>query len=380
MAERTELRQRGRVVTYAGGNTEAADHHERQRIADLSSVIAGMTDREFGGELTGPANPHHMGEIYFVPYKTLMGRDNAQRLGIHTKEHLFGGVVDKPFEGTKAISHGLIAESAVHPDGWSNAFSDAIKDVVLPGYTAFDKLDAEIAARKLLQEGYVVRGKRTLAAGGGDQHVLETLEDLEPVLRAIPQQEIATFGYVLESNLQPEGLAIRSIGQVEIDGTMISYFGTQRESKGDNGETRYGGSDLVIARGNYAALMEHVDDEATKVAIKQARIFDNAAEQYLGVVASRRNYDVAQGQLDGHFVSGVLEQSWRIGGASGPEVLAIEAFRSDPSIQLVHGSSFNKFDAFGEFDIHAGARVHFEGVDPNYDEPMVTYTTLTKIK
>ncbi|MBA3724668.1 MAG: DUF3182 family protein [Candidatus Levybacteria bacterium] len=374
------VEQRGHVVTYAGGNTESADLHEIKRITDLGQVIAEMTDREFGGAFNQDLRVPAMGELYFVPYKTLMNREKARRLGIETKDHLFGGVVDRPFKGTKAIAHGLVSEAAQRPDGWSEAFSDATKDVVLPGFTAFNHNEAVIAADKLFQAGYTVRGKRTLAAGGGDQHVLNSTTELTGVLTGITQDEMATFGYVLESNLQPEGLSIRSIGQVEIAGTMISYFGTQRETKGEDGETRYGGSDLYIARGNYAALLKHVDDDATKIAIKQARTFDNAAEKHLGVVASRRNYDIAQGQIDGQLVSGVLEQSWRIGGASGPEVLAIEAFRKDPALQVVTGSSFNQFKASGDFNVPGGARIHFEGNDPNYDEPMVTFTTLTIIK
>ena len=46
-----------------------------------------------------------------------------------------------------------------------------------------------------------------------------------------------------------------------------------------------------------------------------------------GFFASRRNYDVAQGvDAAGRRRSGVLEQSWRLGGASGAEIAALEAF------------------------------------------------------
>ena len=50
-----------------------------------------------------------------------------------------------------------------------------------------------------------------------------------------------------------------------------------------------------------------------------AMIDDAAAtECFPGLVASRRNYDVAQGtNARGKRCSGVLEQSWRLGGATG---------------------------------------------------------------
>lgn len=375
-----DFEPRGCVVTYSGGNKEAADLHERERIRDLSTVIAEMTDRDFGGEFKCKSQLPGNSEIFVVPFKTILGLDVARDIGIHTKDDLFGGVVDTPYKGTKAISHGLVSADAVRPVGWSNEFSDETNSVVLPGYTGFERSDIFTAADNLLQSGFRVRGKRTLAAGGGDQHVIDSAEALEPILARIPDDEIGQFGYVVESNLHPEGLSIRSIGQVEIDGTIISYFGTQRETRLPNNDVLYGGSDLYIARGDYAELLKHVDDEDTKTAITQAGIFDKAAQTHLGVIASRRNYDIAQGILLGQPVSGVLEQSWRIGGASGPEIIAIDLFRRDPSAHVVRGSSYNVFSATGDFDIPGNARVHFEGVDPTYQDYMVTYTTVEKEK
>jgi hypothetical protein len=67
----------------------------------------------------------------------------------------------------------------------------------------------------------------------------------------------------------------------------------------------------------------------------------------------------------------VLEQSWRIGGASGPEVAALEAFRADPSLRAVRARST---EAYGEpAEPPRGARVHFNGVDPQAG-PLVKYT------
>jgi hypothetical protein len=98
------------------------------------------------------------------------------------------------------------------------------------------------------------------------------------------------------------------------------------------------------------------------VAIAQAQRFDAAAAAYLGVFASRRNYDVLRGRdRDGSWHCGVLEQSWRIGGASGPEVAALGAFRADPGLRVVHARST---EAYGEDAAPPpGAIVHFHGVD-----------------
>ena len=65
-----------------------------------------------------------------------------------------------------------------------------------------------------------------------------------------------------------------------------------------------------------------------------------ANECFDGFYASRRNYDVAQGRdTAGHPRSGVLEQSWRAGGASCAEMGALEAFRVDPSLRTVRATT-----------------------------------------
>jgi len=78
--------------------------------------------------------------------------------------------------------------------------------------------------------------------------------------------------------------------------------------------------------------------------------------------ASRRNYDVAQGtNAHGQWRSGVLEQSWRIGGATGAEIAALEAFRADPDLHVVRASTF---EIYGESqDPPPQATVYFRGTD-----------------
>jgi hypothetical protein len=79
--------------------------------------------------------------------------------------------------------------------------------------------------------------------------------------------------------------------------------------------------------------------------------------------ASRVNYDVAQGRdARGRECAGVLEQSWRIGGASGAEIVALQSLRDDPSVQTVRASMV---EAYGDgVAVPAGATLYFSGVDP----------------
>jgi hypothetical protein len=64
--------------------------------------------------------------------------------------------------------------------------------------------------------------------------------------------------------------------------------------------------------------------------------YDEATSAYPGCVASRRNYDVGQGfDVEGGWRSGVFESSWRVGGASPAELLAISTFIEDPHLSIL---------------------------------------------
>jgi len=97
-------------------------------------------------------------------------------------------------------------------------------------------------------------------------------------------------------------------------------------------------------------------------AVLQARTYETAAfETFPGLYASRRNYDVARGRTgDGNWRSGVLEQSWRIGGASAAEVAALQRFRADPDLEIVRASTF---EVYGECEVPKNAQIQFQGKD-----------------
>ena len=111
------------------------------------------------------------------------------------------------------------------------------------------------------------------------------------------------------------------------------------------------------------------------VAIEQARTYDAAAFRcFPGLFASRRNYDVAQGQdARGQPRSGVLEQSWRVGGASGAEVEALAAFRANPWLRAVRATSTEVYGP--DVSVPANAIVYYEGVDDR-GGPLTKYTVV----
>jgi hypothetical protein len=190
--------------------------------------------------------------------------------------------------------------------------------------------------------------------------VIQSLTELAEALAGIDAAELTGAGLVLEENLT--AVATYSVGQVRVADLTATYYGSQRLTTDNAGDEVYGGSDLVVVRGDFDALGQLSLPENIRTAVEQARTYDAATSVFPGLFASRRNYDVAQGtNARGQWRSGVLEQSWRVGGATGAEIAALEAFRADPALQVVRASTF---EVYGESqDPPPHATVYFRGVD-----------------
>src|SRR5207237_998497 len=120
-------------------------------------------------------------------------------LGVIAEDDLFGGVVPYPFVATKAITHPLVEAGAAAPAGWAPGFADRVRDVVLPGFTAFALADARRAGARLLGYG-PVRVKRALGTGWCDQTVVAGAAELDAALASLDAAELSCCGVVLEQN------------------------------------------------------------------------------------------------------------------------------------------------------------------------------------
>ncbi|HEY9066294.1 MAG TPA: DUF3182 family protein [Burkholderiaceae bacterium] len=305
---------------------------------------------------------------YLVPSHTVVGLELAQRLGIRELGDFFGGVVPRAFVETKVITHTLVGPGATAPDGWSHNHGDLIRSVVLPGYTAFSIANALSAGVKLLEHGSV-RLKHAGAVGGAGQTVVHDALELKAYFDRLTSD--LTEGLILERNLTDAMTC--SIGHVQVGEHRAAYVGTQHQTTNGQGHTVYGGSDLRVVRGGFETLLELDLEPELRIAVVQALHYHAAAIAcYPGLFASRCNYDVVQGVDDErHWRSGVLEQSWRIGGASGAEIAALQALRDDPGLTMVHASTREVYGDRAE-QVPARATVHFDGVD-RHGERLVKY-------
>lgn len=345
------------VVVYPG--REPGPDHERITHQELARRIARLKNLEFGGEYV-PGNGHR--PLYLVPRESITTLAEARKLGITDEQDLFGGVVPYPFVASKAISHPLVSASATAPEGWVRDFAEEVRDAVLPGFTAFSLADAYTAGLQLLDLG-PVRVKAVRATAGRGQARIGTSDELSHYLDCQDQSEIASHGLVLEQHL--DDLTTFSVGQVRLGELTVSYYGTQRLTHDNSGAEVYGGSDLTVARGAFDALLALDLAADAKLAIAQAQQYDRAASAcYRNFFASRRNYDIARGATPGGDTrSGVLEQSWRIGGASSAEIAALEAFQADPSLAAICTSSLEVFGA--HVQLPPEAEILYQGEDPD---------------
>src|SRR5690606_2604036 len=238
--------------------------------------------------------------------------------------------VPHAFVGTKLVSHPLWPGGSGAPTGWRDV--PGIDASALPGWSVFTRFDARAACEALLADG-PVRAKSPYARGGNDQVVFTDLRQAQAWLDSAAAIGIE-HGLVLERDLvAPETWGV---GTARIGGHAIAYCGTQKAVRDHRGNLVYGGSRLTVFRGGLAQLCASLADGDAREAVCTAMHYDRAVRGTYRVLASRCNYDVIIGhERGGRRHCGVLEQSWRFGGASMAELLAMERLARDPGVQSV---------------------------------------------
>ena len=346
------------VLVYAARQHEP--EHDKAVHIELGRRIARLLGGQFEGEYDETKT--YSGRLYFLPSDTLVGMAAARKLGIQAETEQFGGVAPYAFIPTKAITHPLRADQAYAPPGWSRAFGLRVKDAVLRGYTSFTLEDAREAGLELLRHG-TLRLKPVHATAGRGQVLISNTEELDQALHQLNTDRLSDCGIVLEEHL--DQVKTYSVGQVRLANMVASYVGTQRLTTDNHGELVYGGSDLIVARGGFDALHETDLPDDFRSAIAKAQTYDQAAtDSFAELFASRRNYDIAGGvDSEGKSRIGVLEQSWRSGGASSAEIAALEVFQAHEDVQKVRASTI---EIFGRSeDPPSSATEVFRGEDEN---------------
>ena len=323
------------VVTYTpSGIPEPYNAYIRERNANVGKHLAEIQGTVFSGEYTD--TPKASTDKFYVPAKTLP-ISIAENLGIVTSEDLYGGVVEHAIFATKSVLHPTLYSNSPAPGIYPRNFASVLteRNLVLPGYTTFDSSQQEAFQifNLLREQGFVVRLKEPDQSDGDGQAVISDTQYLRNLLDRYPGEVIFQKGLILETNVQ-NGKTV-SIGQTSITGKDYTHIAFQKDIR-QNGRTIYGGATMMIFKGNLENLIQnYAFDPDVTIALKQSYQIHQAYGE-LDPKLSRASYDVLQGfDSKGNFLSGVTDQTFRLGGSSPAEVLAIEYLNNKPDINFV---------------------------------------------
>jgi hypothetical protein len=348
--EEAQFRGAGRVEAVTC--EEPADGAGRECLDHTAERIARLLQYEYGGVRDGRQR------IYFVPDHTLT-LGEAARLGIRSERDLYGGVVPYAFVGTRAATHAPVSADAIVPQRWSYALARMLATSVLRGYSAFSLMDACTAAKRLLRSG-PVRIHRGDAEPAEASAVLHDVDECLEALEAIPLVDLAVRGVVVEHALAEE--TVHVVGSAQVGAQAISYIGTRRAPRIEQGRAVHAGCDLVVVQGDFAALDGVGLDAESRAAVLKAAHYDAAlAHAYRPSFASRRSYDVVRGRnAHGEVRMGVRGPLWSCSAESPAEVAAMLAFRDLPGLASLRASTYESIDAF---DLPDGAMVYHRADD-----------------
>jgi len=329
------------VVAYPRDN-DASEHEVATQLClarKLAELLQCQVMEPYQTNSARPGTAH-----YYVPDQTLIAPAQAQELGISDETQFFGGMVPYDFVASKAITHGLWRRHSAAPEGWSHVLAERLGDAVLEGYTAFSVHDATQSGTALLRRG-PIRLKPVYANAGRGQRVVQNVDELK---RAIAEMADITRGVVLEENLTD--VETYSVGWCRVGGYTLSYVGTQGLTQDNSGQDVYGGSILRCILDEPAALTSLNMTQNEHDAVTLAMRYDAAVSQaYPSLIASRRNYDIALGQsMTGTWRAGVLEQSWRAGGASIAEASALLHLAHHPDCREIRAYTQERYGSTSE--------------------------------
>lgn len=323
------------VVTWGCGTEK---RHDSVTHTGLAQRVANLMRRRFAGRREEFSDG---GAVFCIPISTLFSDTGPIALGADPprEQDFLGGWVPHAFMATKAIVHPP-APGETPDSRWPHAFSANARPMTLDGYFASTREGALRAGELILAKG-AVRLKMAGASGGKDQRVAYDERQLVDFIDSLDGFGPRGDGLVLEENLM--AASTYSVGRIALGELSAAYVGTQETTRDNDGQPVYGGSRLFVVRGGYPELIQHVSSEAAAIC-RLAISFDRLASDELGLVASRRNYDVVTG-LDGSGKrrTAVLEQSWRVGGATSAEIAALKAFQFDPERMLVIATSVERY-------------------------------------
>lgn len=358
-----------------------ADTFVIQRNHSLAGFLAKLTGRKYQGDLS--LNTKIDSRDILFPHKSLPV-SAGEELGVTSQNQIFGSVIE-PIYAEKSIFHPLINKPEVAPRNFPHKFPKQLFEskATLPGYTVFCLDDALSAFELLKLQGVVVRLKDPQGSSGTKQLIVASRTEVEEFVKSIDPSKLKALGLVLESNLinssDPKAaLRAYSAGWTVIDGKIYSYIGEQMF--GETGTVdRYLGTKLYMVRGTTNNLIDFAKEKKLQSILQCLSKVKRAMVFLPYLIGSRINFDFLVGIPEtlpaNRYIKErtyVVEQSFRVGGATPAELLGIQYLNTHKNAEIVTAISRVHYGSETKSQISTNSEIFLRtSSDPIYKDVQV---------
>lgn len=316
------------IIPYYEGVTLPPSHarHVLQRNSRLAESLA----KSQGFTVQQPDSGHPA--YHFLP--TPITQKQAEQAEIQSRSDFYGAIVEHMPHADKAQLHETIPHPDYTPHHYSLQFARAVREAVLPGYTAFTKEDTIKAyhlLKKELDQHDHIRLKDPTSSDCERQFLITNEDQLRAVLEKNFHPFPTATGVVIELNLQ--STTTTTGGKVIVGKQEYQFIGNQVETTtmDERGNTRnvYGGGNITVVKGPlnpYEYSFEEQD-----LAKRMSTTFH--AYDELIPLHTRLSFDMVTGHTArGEKVSGITDPTLRVGG-NDPGIIEAMHSLTSPSVK-----------------------------------------------
>ncbi|MCA9373577.1 DUF3182 family protein [Candidatus Peregrinibacteria bacterium] len=317
------MKPRNIIPFYEGVNLPPSHaEHILQRNGRLAASLAEAQGFSHNNPIS------HLDPYYVLP--TPITKEQGVQHGMTSSADFYGAMVDHLQHADKGQLHQVVPEADNIPAHYSAEFARAVREVVLPGYTAYSKEDAIKAYLKLkkeLPDKNKIRLKDPSASDCDRQFVIESEDHLRAILDRIFHPFPFENGIVLEQNLND--VSTTTAGKVKVNGSTYQFIGNQVETSipTSKGGTKmvYGGGDLLVTNDFLPQNMLTPDQQ--ELTLRIGHTYD--AYSTLTPHVSRMSFDMISGiDSQGNEIHGITDPTMRVGG-NDPSVIEAMHYLND---------------------------------------------------
>jgi hypothetical protein len=352
------------VIRFANGQTKTGSTERKSSYVDernesVAKRVATILDVPYGGTRTlidlNQGFDQRRQTRYTVPDEVVVFSSNeAKRAGFVSNHrlNLLGGLVNSKYR--MLADKGFLQETVrdgEQPGYWLPEIPGRFQLLVPYGNITFNEKDARKAAENIFKRGDIPRYKDPNASGGLGQRRLESMEEVEAKLDYLRAEgvNLAEHGIIFQKDFDYYYRII--VGYQKLDDREISYIGKQ-QFVDVNGMPIYAGSIKLAVPGDFLQLKQQLAlPPLAEKAVDTAITYKEVRSTLVGIDDTRSCVNELQmphfrkdGSIDAdRSPTVIVEETNRIGGGTGAELLAHEAFKANSNLRIVYTESHQDY-------------------------------------